>query len=108
MRLPITNYQLPTYNRMADIDLQAQVPPGARMILRARRGWRGIGIGGWDWAEVWRARDLMWTLAGRDLKLRYKQTALGVAWVVLQPLLAAGIFTVVFGKIAKLQSGGVP
>ena len=47
-------------------------------------------------------------MANRDLKLRYKQTALGVVWVILQPLLAAGVFAFVFGTVAKLPSGGVP
>ena len=53
-------------------------------------------------------RDLLLALAARDVKLRYKQTLLGVAWVVLQPLLAAGIFTFVFSLVAKLPSDGVP
>jgi len=53
-------------------------------------------------------RDLVQVLAKRDLTLRYRQTALGVAWVVLQPLLAAGILTFVFNKIARLPTDGVP
>ena len=61
-----------------------------------------------DLAELWRYRDLWLTLALRDVKLRYRQTALGVAWVVLLPLLASGIFTVVFGMIARLPSDGSP
>ena len=58
--------------------------------------------------EVWAFRDLLTRLAIRDLKLRYKQTALGVTWVVLQPLLSAGILSFVFGTIANLPSNGVP
>ena len=58
--------------------------------------------------ELWRFRDLLGTLAARDVKLRYRQTALGVIWVVLQPVMAAGIFTFVFGRIAKLSSEGIP
>jgi lipopolysaccharide transport system permease protein len=61
-----------------------------------------------DPGELWRYRDLWLTLALRDVKLRYRQTALGVAWVVLLPLLASGIFTLVFGMIAKLPSDGSP
>jgi lipopolysaccharide transport system permease protein len=57
---------------------------------------------------VWEFRDLLARFAIRDLKLRYRQTALGVIWVVLQPLLAAGIFSFVFGQIADLPSEGVP
>jgi lipopolysaccharide transport system permease protein len=61
-----------------------------------------------DFGELWRYRDLWLTLALRDVKLRYRQTALGVAWVVLLPLLASGIFTVVFGVVAGLPSDGSP
>ena len=61
-----------------------------------------------DWAELWRYRDLWLTLALRDIKLRYRQTALGVAWVVLLPLMASGVFTIVFSVVAKLPSDGSP
>ncbi len=61
-----------------------------------------------DVPELVRFRDLLWTLAERDLKVRYKQTALGVIWVVLQPLLAALIFAFVFGVIASLPSDDEP
>ena len=61
-----------------------------------------------DLADVWQFRDLLFSFAGRDLKLRYKQTALGIIWVILQPLLAAGIFTFVFGFIAKIKNHGIP
>jgi lipopolysaccharide transport system permease protein len=61
-----------------------------------------------DWAELWRFRDLWLTLALRDIKLRYRQTALGIAWVVLLPLLASGVFTLVFGVVARLPSDGSP
>jgi lipopolysaccharide transport system permease protein len=57
---------------------------------------------------VWRFRDLLVMFAVRDLKLRYRQTALGVAWVLLLPLLGAGIFALVFGRVAKLPTSGVP
>jgi lipopolysaccharide transport system permease protein len=58
--------------------------------------------------DLWTFRDLCWALADRDLRLRYRQTLLGVAWVVLQPLLGALIFTFVFGIVAGLPSDGVP
>src|SRR4051812_18336484 len=61
-----------------------------------------------DLGELWRYRDLWITLALRDIKLRYRQTALGVAWVVLLPLIASGLFTLVFGVVAKLPSDGAP
>lgn len=73
------------------------------ITIRRSSGWAAL-----DLAEIWRFRDLLVSLAGRDLKLRYKQTALGVIWVVVQPLMAAGIFSFVFGKVAQLPSDGVP
>jgi lipopolysaccharide transport system permease protein len=73
------------------------------LVIRPRSGWAAL-----DLRELWQYRDLLLTLAIRDVKLRYKQTALGVAWVILQPLLAAAIFTFVFGKVAKLPSDGLP
>jgi len=75
---------------------------GARkpyLSIRPTRGWAALDLPG-----VWKFRDLLLALAGRDVKLRYKQTALGIAWVVLQPLMASGIFTFVFGFIAKMHS----
>jgi lipopolysaccharide transport system permease protein len=73
------------------------------LTIRPSRGWAAL-----DLRELWQFRDLLLTLAMRDVKLRYKQTALGVVWVVLQPLVSAGIFSFVFGKVAKLPSDGVP
>lgn len=61
-----------------------------------------------DLPEIWRARHLLMALATRDVKLRYRQTALGVGWVLVQPLLAAGIFAVLFGVVAKLPTNGLP
>lgn len=61
------------------------------------------------WKDLWRYRELLFFLAWRDLLVRYKQTAIGVAWAVLRPLLTMLIFTVVFGTLAKLPSeGGAP
>jgi lipopolysaccharide transport system permease protein len=61
-----------------------------------------------DWRELWRFRDLFWIFAQRDIKLRYRQTALGIVWVILQPLAAALIFAVIFGVLAHLPSNGAP
>lgn len=58
--------------------------------------------------EVWRYRDLLLILGLRDVKLRYKQTALGITWVLLQPLLAALLFAVVFGRLGRFPSDGYP
>src|SRR5256712_9239762 len=58
--------------------------------------------------EVWAYRELLYFFAWRDVKIRYKQTAIGVLWVVLQPLLSMGVFTIFFGRLAKLPSDGLP
>jgi lipopolysaccharide transport system permease protein len=60
------------------------------------------------WYDLWRFRELFYILAWRDISVRYKQTAIGIAWAVLRPFLAMVIFTVVFGRIAKMPSHGVP
>ncbi len=79
--------------------------PAATPLRRIRSTTRRTPL---DLGELWRYRDLWLTLALRDVKLRYRQTALGVAWVVLLPVLASGIFTLVFGTIAGLPSDGSP
>ena len=58
--------------------------------------------------DLWQYRELFYFLAWRDIKVRYKQTVLGIAWAVLQPLLTMGIFLVLFGKIAQISTDGVP
>jgi lipopolysaccharide transport system permease protein len=58
------------------------------------------------WHDLWRYRELFMVLARRDLAVRYKQTVIGVAWAVIRPLLAVVVFTIVFGRIAKLPSDG--
>jgi lipopolysaccharide transport system permease protein len=60
------------------------------------------------WGEIWRAREVAIRLAQRDVIVRYRQTIFGVAWVILQPLVGAGIFTIVFGVIAGLSTEGIP
>lgn len=60
------------------------------------------------WKDVFQYRDLFWVLARRDVSVRYKQTVIGILWAVLRPLLTMLVFTLIFGKIAKLPSEGVP
>ncbi|MBW3654542.1 MAG: ABC transporter permease [Gemmatimonadetes bacterium] len=61
-----------------------------------------------DVQELWRYRSLFFFLVWRDIKVRYAQTALGVGWAVLQPLLTMGVFTLIFGRFARIPSDGVP
>lgn len=60
------------------------------------------------WKDLWRFRELFYFLSWRDILVRYKQTAIGIAWSVIRPLMTMIVFTVVFGKLAKLPSEGVP
>jgi len=85
-----------------------QTPPPAspnarHVVIRPATRWAALDV-----RELWAFRDLLVMLIQRDVKLRYKQTALGVLWVVLQPLVAALIFAVIFGRFANLPSDGVP
>jgi lipopolysaccharide transport system permease protein len=85
----------------------SEVPaaPGPRTptIIDASRGWSPLRLG-----ELWEYRELLYFLVWRDVKVRYKQTALGVAWAVLQPLLAMFVFSLFFGRLAGIPSDGLP
>src|SRR5437870_11333424 len=56
------------------------------------------------WMDLWRYRELFYFLAWRDILVRYKQTVIGIAWALVRPLLTIGVFTVLFGKIAKMEN----
>ncbi len=73
------------------------------VVIEPPDGWSALRLG-----EVWRARELLYFLAWRDVKVRYTQAVLGVAWAVLQPLLMMAVFTVFLGRLAKVPSDGLP
>jgi lipopolysaccharide transport system permease protein len=72
-------------------------------IIEPPHGWFDLRL-----KELWAYRELLYFFVWRDVKIRYKQTAIGVLWVVLQPLLTMLVFTLFFGKLAKLPSQGLP
>jgi lipopolysaccharide transport system permease protein len=78
-------------------------PEVPTLVIRPPRKWVPV-----DLHELWAYRELVAAFTLRDIKLRYKQTGLGVAWAVLQPLLTMAICTVIFGGLAKIPSDGVP
>lgn len=80
----------------------SEVARSYHVHIRPRSGWIPLDLG-----ELWSYRDVLFMLAARDIKLRYRQTFLGVLWVVLQPLAAGVIFALVFGRFAGLPSDGV-
>ncbi len=73
------------------------------IILRPSRGWSALNL-----ADLWRYRELIFFLTWRDLKVRYKQTVLGVAWAVIRPVITMVIYSLIFGNLAQLDSEGVP
>jgi lipopolysaccharide transport system permease protein len=74
-----------------------------KTVIEPSRGWRML-----DARELWSCRELLWVLALRDIKVRYKQTVLGVLWVIIRPLASMVLFTLIFGKLAKIPSDGYP
>ena len=81
--------------------VRAGVSPTVR--IEPLRGWLELRL-----REVWDYRELLYFFVWRDVKIRYKQTVIGIVWVILQPLLTMGVFTVFFGRLAKLPSQGLP
>ncbi len=77
-------------------------PPTPELVLEAGRSSRHY------WSDLWRYRELLGFLAWRDIKVRYKQAALGIAWAVIQPVVQTVLLTFVFGKLAKMPDGGLP
>jgi len=75
------------------------LPEKPLVVIEAAKSWSPI-----DWADIFAHRDLLYFLAWRDLKVRYKQTVLGVAWAILQPIFMMLIFTLLFGRLAGLSS----
>jgi lipopolysaccharide transport system permease protein len=73
------------------------------IVIEPRRGLAALKLG-----DVWEYRELLYFLVWRDVKVRYKQTVLGVLWVVLQPLASMTVFTVLFGILLKVPTGGAP
>jgi lipopolysaccharide transport system permease protein len=77
-------------------------PISEKLVIEAGRAEQNY------WRDLWRYRELLGFLAWRDIKVRYKQAVLGVAWAVLQPAVQTLLLTFVFGKLAKMPDGGVP
>src|ERR1700751_5069109 len=75
----------------------------ANVLIKPSRGWLELNL-----REVWDYRELLYFLIWRVVKVRYRQTVIGAAWVILQPLMTMGIFTIFFGRVAKLPSQGLP
>jgi lipopolysaccharide transport system permease protein len=77
------------------------LPGEPLVVIQPSKAWSALNLG-----EIWAYRELLYFLAWRDVKVRYKQTALGVAWIVMQPLLTTLVFTVFLGALARVPSDG--
>ena len=73
------------------------------IIIKPRKGWAGINV-----QELWRFRELLYIFTWRDIKVRYKQTVIGILWAILQPFVMMVIFSLFFGGLAKIPSDGAP
>jgi lipopolysaccharide transport system permease protein len=87
---------------VAELRTGRQSPAEPQTVIKPSRGWARLRLG-----EFWAYRELLYFLVWRDVKVRYKQTAFGVAWAVLQPLLLMTVFAVFLGKLARVPSDGV-
>lgn len=77
--------------------------PSVITRIQPKKGWVGL-----NFRELWKYRELLYFLIWRDLKVRYKQTALGAGWAIIQPLLTMLVFSLFFGRLARVPSDGVP
>ena len=73
------------------------------LLIRPSRGWQQLKL-----QELWHYRELLYFFSWRDIKVRYKQTALGAAWAIIQPFMTMVVFSIFFGKLGKMPSDGIP
>lgn len=86
-----------------DARSRPQLPAVHPTVIKPPRGWLALDLG-----EIWHYRELLWVLTERDIKVRYKQTVLGLAWALIQPVMMMLVFTIFFGHLAKMPSDGIP
>jgi lipopolysaccharide transport system permease protein len=89
--------------RDATFDLSVSRPESARQSITPPKDWLDLNL-----REVWNYRELLYFFVWRDLKVRYKQTAIGALWAILQPFLTMLIFSLFFGRLAHIPSNGLP
>lgn len=86
-----------------NLELDGARAEGFTLVIKPRSGWVPLQL-----AELWEYRELFYFLTWRDIKVRYKQTLLGVLWAILQPLLIMAVFSIFFGRLGKIPSDGLP
>lgn len=80
-----------------------EIAPAPVVVIQPERGWVGLRL-----RELWEYRELLYFLTWREVKVRYKQTAIGAAWALIQPLFTMLVFALFFGRLAKMPSDGIP
>ena len=90
-------------SEQATITPQPRASDAPTIVIQPSRGWASLQLG-----AVWEYRELLYFLVWRDLKVRYKQTVLGVLWIIIQPLVSMVVFSFLFGQLLKVPSGNVP
>lgn len=88
---------------MSDMPASQTNGTAPRIVIAPAHGWEGLEL-----RDLWKYRELLYFLTWRDIKVRYKQTLLGAAWAILQPVLTMVIFSLIFGQLAHLPSEGIP
>src|SRR5437870_8608568 len=83
-----------------EIDDRSALP---RLRIAPSRGWVSLKL-----SELWEYRELLYFMSWRDIKVRYKQTALGAAWAIIQPFMTMVVFSLFFGRLARVPSDGIP
>ncbi|MGD9270373.1 MAG: ABC transporter permease, partial [Syntrophobacterales bacterium] len=73
------------------------------IVVKPSKGWISLKL-----KELWEYRELLYFMAWRDIKVRYKQTVLGAAWAIIQPFFTMVVFSIFFGKLARVPSDGLP
>lgn len=92
-----------TLDRRSETAASAEAESVPTIIIEPSRGWVSLKL-----RELWEYRELLYFLTWRDVKVRYKQTVLGAAWAIIQPFFTMVVFSLFFGKLAKIPSDGVP
>jgi lipopolysaccharide transport system permease protein len=99
----VTNIARSLRQRAAPADLHSSLTEPTLTVIRPTSGWARLRLG-----ELWEFRELVFFFIWRDIKVRYKQTVLGAAWALIQPLFTMLIFSIFFGRLAKIPSDGLP
>src|SRR4030043_503394 len=90
-------------NKLSFFNGQTCTPENVVIRIKPSKGWSAL-----DLRELWEYRELLYFLVWRDVKVRYKQTVLGGAWAIIQPFFTMVVFSLFFGKLAKVPSDGIP